>query len=100
MEDYLAARVALKNVLKDDADNQYREDILYYSAMASYRYALNSVPEKRHDRYLTFQDDYFTFIGEYPDSPYRHELEVMYKRSQKALGKFTGSDEELELKKD
>ena len=33
MEDYLASRVALKNVLKDDADNIYREDILYYIAM-------------------------------------------------------------------
>ena len=99
MEDYLAARVALKNVLKDDADNVYREDILYYSAMASYRYALNSVQEKQRDRYLTFADDYFTFIGEYPDSAYRPELDVMYKRSQKALGKFTGSDEELELEK-
>ena len=28
MEDYLAARVALRNVLKDNADNLYREDIL------------------------------------------------------------------------
>ena len=99
MEDYLAARVALKNVLKEDADNIYREEILYYSAMASYKYAYLSVPEKQRDRYLTFADDYFTFIGEYPDSPHRHELDVMYNRSQKALGKFTGSDEELELEK-
>ena len=99
MEDYLAARVALKNVLKEDADNIYREEILYYSAMASYKYAYLSVPEKQRDRYLTFADDYFTFIGEYPDSAHRHELDVMYNRSQKALGKFTGSDEELELEK-
>ena len=30
MEDYLASRVAFRNVLKDDAENIYREDILYY----------------------------------------------------------------------
>ena len=29
MEDYLASRVAFRNVLKEDADNVYREDILY-----------------------------------------------------------------------
>ena len=39
MEDYLASRVAFKNVLKDDSDNIYREDILYYVAMSSYKYA-------------------------------------------------------------
>ena len=39
MEDYLAARVAFRNVLKDDAENVFREDILYYIAMSSYKYA-------------------------------------------------------------
>ena len=34
MEDYLASRIAFKNVLKDDAENMYREDILYYIAMS------------------------------------------------------------------
>jgi len=99
MEDYLAARVALKNVLKDDAENRYREDIMYYAAMASYKYAYNSVPEKQKERYMVFADDYFSFIGEFADSEYRHELDVMYKRSQNALGKFTGDIEELELDK-
>ena len=97
MEDYLAARVALKNVLKDDAENQYREDIMYYTAMASYKYAYLSVPEKQKERYLVFADDYFSFIGEFPDSGYRHTVDVLYKRSQKALGRFVGSGEELEL---
>ncbi len=29
MEDYKASRVAFKNILKDDAENIYREEILY-----------------------------------------------------------------------
>ena len=37
MEDYLASRVALRNVIKDDAENVYREDILYYISMSSYK---------------------------------------------------------------
>jgi outer membrane protein assembly factor BamD len=98
MEDYLAARVALRNVLKDNADNRYREDILYYTAMASYHYARLSVPAKQQERYLTFADDYLNFIGEYPESKYRRELDAMYRRSQRALGKYQGADEELELK--
>ena len=87
MEDYLASRVAFKNVLKDDADNIYREDILYYIAMSSYKYAHESVPAKQRERYLSFVDDYLNFIGELPESHYRRELDAVYQRAQRALGK-------------
>lgn len=80
MEDYKAARVALKNVLKEDSDNIFREDILYYTAMAAYKYAELSIPEKQHERYLQFQDDYLNFIGEYPESHYRPELDRLYRK--------------------
>lgn len=80
MEDYKAARVALKNVLKDDADNIYRELILFYTAMSSYKYAELSIQEKQHERYLLFQDDYLNFIGEYPESSYRAELDKLYRK--------------------
>lgn len=98
MEDYLASRVALRNVLKDDADNIYREDILYYIAMSSYKYAQLSVREKQKERYLTFVDDYLNFVGEIPESPYRRELDALYARAQKALGRYSGVDEMLDKK--
>ena len=87
MEDYKASSVALRNVLKDDADNIYREDILYYIAMSSYKYAFMSVHEKQKERYLVFVDDYLNFVGEYPESSYRHELDGLYRRAQKVLGR-------------
>ncbi len=83
MEDYLASRVAFRNVLKDDAENIYREDILYYIAMSSYKYAQMSVAEKQRERYLTFIDDYLNFVGELPDSHYRKELDALYQKVQK-----------------
>lgn len=85
MEDYKAARVAFKNILRDDADNIYREDILYYSAMSSYNYALNSVTAKQKERYLTFVDDYLNFVGEYPESHYRRELDRLYNRVKELI---------------
>ncbi len=33
------------------------------------KYASLSVENKRKERYLTFVDDYYNFIGELPDSP-------------------------------
>lgn len=87
MEDYLASRVAFRNVLKEDSDNVYREDILYYTAMSSYKYAHMSVQEKQKERYLAFVDDYYNFIGELPESKYRKELDAVYRKAQKALGR-------------
>jgi outer membrane protein assembly factor BamD len=97
MEDYLASRVAFKNVLKDDAENIYREDILYYIAMSSYKYAHESVPAKQKERYLAFVDDYLNFIGELPESHYRKELDAVYNRAQRALGRHGVAVEDDEM---
>ena len=97
MEDYLASRVAFRNVLKDDSENIFREDILYYIAMSSYKYALLSVPAKQKERYLVFIDDYLNFIGELPQSQYRKELDLVYRKTQKALGRGTMQVDEEEM---
>jgi outer membrane protein assembly factor BamD len=97
MEDYLASRVAFRNVLKEDAENIYREEILYHIAMSSYKYAHQSIPSKQKERYLAFVDDYYNFIGELPESRYRRELDNIYYKAQKALGKQGVVTEEKEM---
>ena len=87
MEDYLAAHYALKNVLKDNAENRYREEILYYTAMSAYKYAFKSIPSKQRERYLIFVDDYFNIVSEYPESKHIKELEGLYNKVQKLLKK-------------
>ncbi len=87
MEDYPAARVKLQNVLKANADNVYREEVLYYTAMSSYHYARLSVVNKQKERYLTFVDDYLNFVGEYPESKHRSEMDRLYRQVQKILGR-------------
>ena len=87
IEDYKAAHYALKLVLKEDADNVYREDIMYYTVMSAYKYAFNSVADRQRDRYVTFTDDYFTFVSEFPDSKYRKELDGLAAKVQNILNK-------------
>lgn len=82
MEDYKAARVALRNILRDNSDNRYREDILYYIAMSSYKYADMSVTSKQKDRFLVFYDDYLNFIGEYPENKKRSDLDKLYAKAK------------------
>ena len=95
MEDYKASHYALKNVLKDNADNQYREDILYYVAMSSYKYALNSIEAKQKERYLNFVDDYYNFVSEYPESKYRKELDGLFAKAEKYVGHTEKKTEEI-----
>lgn len=83
MEDYKAARVAFRNILKDDADNRYREEILYYTAMSSYNFAAMSIPDKQKERFLIFVDDYLNFVEEYSESAYRKELDGLYRKVRK-----------------
>jgi len=91
MEYYKSAHVDFKNMLKKNADNVYREEILYYTALSSYKYAYYSIEAKQRERYLVFVDDYLNFIGEYPDSGFRRELDGLYKAAQRALGRNAAS---------
>ena len=50
--------------------------------MSSYKYADLSVRSKQKERFLTFMDDYLNFIGEYPESHYRRELDRLYERAR------------------
>ena len=53
------------------------------------------MPAKQKERYLVFVDDYLNLIGEIPDSHYRKELDVLYRKAQKALGKDAGVTEDF-----
>ena len=85
IEDYKAAHYAFKNVLKDNADNLYREDVMYYLCLSSYKFASNSIFTQQRERYMTFVDDYYNFITEYPDSGRKGELEGLFNRVQSIL---------------
>mgnify|MGYP003312899843 FL=1 len=88
MEDYVAARTSLKNILKDNSENYHREEVLYYIAMSAYKYASLSIPSKQRERYLEFIDEYYNFIEEIPESKFRKELDSLYTSVQKLLGKI------------
>lgn len=99
MEDYIAAKTSFKNILKDNADNRYREEVLYYLAKSSYKYAQNSVQDKQKDRYMDFVDQYYNFIGEVPESKFRAELDQLYRRYQRSTGQVVATSSELRADK-
>ena len=81
IEDYQAAIVSYRNVLKEYPDIEFKEDIMYKIVIASYNFANNSIPEKKKERLESAQTSYYDFLSMYPESRYMSELNKVYKRS-------------------
>lgn len=86
-EDFKASQYAFRAAIKEDPTNIYREELMYYLTLSSYKYAFNSVPEKQRERYMTFTDDYYSFVSEFEESEYRKELDNLSRKVQKILEK-------------
>lgn len=81
IEDYQAAIVTYRNVLKDYPDTEFREEIMYRIVVAAYRFAYRSVPEKMQERLREADEAYFDFVADYPESRYLNELRKLHQRS-------------------
>ena len=44
-----------------------------------------------------FIDDYYNFVGEYPESHYRRELNNVYNKAQKAIGRNVADAEDDQM---
>jgi outer membrane protein assembly factor BamD len=85
ISEYKAAIVALKNSLKDFPESKHREEELFLILKSSYLLADNSIASKQKDRFQSTVDEYYTFIGEFPQSVYADEAKKMYDTSMKFL---------------
>ncbi|MDR2039583.1 MAG: outer membrane protein assembly factor BamD [Bacteroidales bacterium] len=92
LSQYKASIVALNNSLNDYPDTKYREELMYLLLRSSYLLAENSVIEKQKERYQSAVDEYYSFIGEFPDSNYARDAQRMYERSDRYL-KAKGEDD-------
>lgn len=85
MEDYKAAIIAFKNLIKDYPDTKYREYALFHIAKASYYYALKSTDAKKPERFQATADALDNFIASYPQSDYRNEVLELKKDTDREL---------------
>jgi outer membrane protein assembly factor BamD len=83
---YKAALVALRNSLGEYPNTSYREQLMYLILRASYLLADNSVDSKKMERFQATVDEYYSFIGEFPDGQYSDDAKRMYEQSMKELG--------------
>ena len=82
---YKSAILALRNSLIQYPDTKYREELMFYILKSSYLLADNSVLSKKKERFQTTVDEYYSFIGEFPDGPHTREAKRLYENSTKYL---------------
>jgi outer membrane protein assembly factor BamD len=72
--------------LNEYPDTKYREQIMFMILKANYLIAENSVKDKMGERFQSTVDEYYSFIGEFPDGEYADEANNMYKTAMDYLG--------------
>ena len=82
---YKSAILALRNSLMQYPDTRYREELMFLILKSSYLLADGSVPSKQLERYQATVDEYYSYIGEFPDNNNSKEAKRMYEASNKFL---------------
>lgn len=89
--DYKAAIVALNNTLREFPDTKFHEEILLLLIKSNYYLALNSVKEKKLQRFNDTIEAYLNFVDSFKESNSLKEAESYY---QKALEQKTKLNQE------
>lgn len=82
---YKAAIIALRNSLTQYPETRFREELLFLILKSSYLYADNSIPDKQRERFQAAVDEYYSFIGEFPNGPFTKEADRIYENSSNFL---------------
>lgn len=89
---YNSAILALRNSLIKYPDTKYREELMFLILKSSYLLADNSIPSKQRERFQATVDEYFSYIGEFPEGSHNKEARRIYETSSKFLEDTTNND--------
>ncbi len=84
---YQACVVTAQNALKDYpyAEQSKRERLSFLILSSKYKLAMESVEEKRIERFRDAIDEYYAFINDYPESKYSKEAQDMFEKAEKVV---------------
>lgn len=82
---YQSCVITAQNALKDYPYTKLREELSILVLRSKYEMALQSIEEKKADRFRETMDEYYSFKNEFPESKYIKEIEKIFKESKKAI---------------
>ncbi len=82
---YLSAIIVSENALKNYPASKYREDLSMIILESKYQQAVQSIEERRQERYVETIDEYYSFINEYPSGKYRRQADRIFREASKVV---------------
>ena len=81
--------VTSQNALRDFpyASNEMREKFAILILRSKYHLAMKSVEEKKEQRFRDAIDEFYSFVGDYPESQYMAEAVKMHEHAEKMVAK-------------
>ena len=85
---YLSAEIIAKNALEKYPPNKYQEELNWLILQAKYQQVINSFDNRREERARETEDEYYSFITQYPNSKHIPTAEKIGKELKKILTKY------------
>jgi len=82
---YLSAVITAQNALKNYPTNKYREELLFIVLQSKYEQAVQSVEDKKMERYRDTIDEYYNFINEHPEGQFRKQADRIFAEAKKIV---------------
>ena len=79
--DYKAAIIALNNTLRDFPDTKFHEEIAFLLVKSNYYLAVNSVKEKKLQRFDDTIEAYLNFVDSFKESKFLKEADNLYNKA-------------------
>lgn len=83
---YQACVITAQNALRDYPYTKYREDLSVLILRSRYEMAVNSVDDRKEERYRETIDEYYAFRNEFPESKFTRDAERIFRESSKQVG--------------
>ena len=82
---YQSAVVTATNALKHYPETKRKEELFFLILESKYMQAEKSVEKKMEDRYRDTIDEYYNYIGEFPEGKHRKEADKILEKSQRHI---------------
>ena len=76
---YQSAIITAQNALKEYPYTRYKETLSMLILKSKYQEAVQSIEEKKPERFRDVIDEYYSFINDYPSGEYSKEAENIFK---------------------
>jgi len=80
---YESAVITAQNALKKFPSTSYREELIMLILDSKFEQAVQSIEEKKIERYRNAIDEYYNYINEYPTGKFRKQADRIFNESKK-----------------